>query len=115
VLIYNSTDVNLSSSPWVRLSQTVSSSNFSDFYSSECWAWKNCILKISPIENMFINDVNSTVIPYLEYQIRVVSGVIPTRFTNINASGKSFGFQKNFNVKVPQITVDQAFDFTVFQ
>ena len=91
------------------------SSSFSTFYTSNCWIGDPCILKISPILNMFLNDGNSTPIPFLEYQIDTNWQSIPTRFTNIDVSGKSYGFQKNRNIKVPQLTTDQAFDFTVFQ
>jgi hypothetical protein len=33
----------------------------------------------------------------------------------IEASGKAYGFKKDLEVQVPQQTVNQAFDFTVFQ
>jgi len=64
---------------------------------------------------MFLNDANRTSIPYLEYSIDTGGQNIPTRFTNINAIGGAYGFRKNINVKVPQLTTDQAFDFAVFQ
>lgn len=111
--VNNSTSFSLSSQFGEDLDYNITS--FSAFYTANCWVGQPCVLKISPVDNMFLNDVNQTVIPYLEYQIDTGGQIIPTRFTNINAEGLSYGFRKNINIKVPQLTTDQAFDFTVFQ
>ena len=112
--INNPTTFTMWSLTWRELDGTTLSL-FSAFYNTNCGSGNNCILKISTLWNMFVNDVNTTTIPYLEYYVDTWPFSIPTRFTNINVSGKSFGFRKDINVKVPQLTTDQAFDFTVFQ
>jgi len=102
----------LSSRPGVDLAGL--NPNFASFYGSECTTWP-CILKISVLWNMFLNDVNRTSIPYLEYAIDTGWQDIPTRFTNIQATWWSYGFRKSLDVRIPQLTTDQAFDFAVFQ
>ena len=66
-----------------------------------------------------INDLvlssSAAKIPYLEYQITTFPSSVPDRYTRIESYGKSYGFQKKLDVRVPQQTVNQAFDFTVFQ
>ena len=89
-------------------------SRFSDFYNAECTSGISCILKLSIISNLVANE-NNTSIPYLEYQIDFWSDSVPLRFVQIEAIGKSNGFRKDLNVRVPQLTVDEAFDFTVLQ
>ena len=74
-----------------------------------------CTLKLSVIGDLSISDIHGTQIPYLEYQIDTNTQEIPTRFTHIQSFGRSFGFQKDVDVRIPQITTDQAFDFAVFQ
>jgi hypothetical protein len=55
-------------------------------------------------------------IPYLEYKIKLNDTYkIPLRYSRIKSYGKSYGFQKHLEVKVPQQTTNEAFDFTVFQ
>ena len=95
------------------------SSSFQTFYSWNCWSGQSCILKLSIINDL-IPSTWVTIIPHLEYRIDFNSSwltpyTVPLRFTNIEASGKSFGFRKDLKVKVPQLTVDEAFDFTVLQ
>ena len=91
------------------------SSTFSNFYSSHCnnsGSW--CTLKMSVINDLVLTQ-NDTKIPYLEYQIIFWNNNLPDRYTRVEAYGKSYGFQKKLDVRVPQQTVNQAFDFTVFQ
>jgi hypothetical protein len=54
-------------------------------------------------------------IPYIEYKINFNSVSVPERYTRIEASGQSYGFRKKIEVQIPQQTLNQAFDFTVFQ
>jgi len=86
---------------------------FRDFYTSNCTSWISCSLKLTVISDLISTTwVN---IPYLEYQINFWSDTVPLRFVQINTSWKSYGFRKDLNIKVPQLTVDWAFDFTVLQ
>ncbi len=83
-----------------------------DFYTNNCGSWSWCVLKLS-----VINTLESTTwqtLPYLEYKINFNSSV-PLRYSRIKASWKSYGFSKALEVRVPQQTTNQAFDFTVFQ
>jgi len=70
-------------------------------------------LKMSLVDSLTLD--NWTTIPYLEYQINFWSDRIPGRYTQIETSGKSYGFRKNMDIKVPQQSTNQAFDFAVFQ
>lgn len=81
-----------------------------------------CILKMSLINRLVL--VNWNTIPYIEYKLirwspwtnaNAANYILPDRYSKINTSWKSYWFQKNLEVKVPQKTVNQAFDFTVFQ
>lgn len=86
--------------------------------------WENSIseddlpvLKLSIINNI---ESDSWKLPYLEYEIKVENSdandvEIPTRYTRISTSWKSYWYQKNLEFRIPQITTNQAFDFTVFQ
>lgn len=82
---------------------------FQDFYSSNCNWW--CVLRLSVINEL---KAWSKSIPYLEYQIRMW-GDIELYHTTIESSWKSYWFKKDLKVQVPQSTLNQAFDFTVFQ
>ncbi len=91
-------------------SSTVSFSTF--FTDNNCHTTSKCILKIS-----VINDLKSSskIIPFLEWNMTSGSNIVPLRYSIIESSGKSFWFTKSLKIKVPQETVSQAFDFTVFQ
>lgn len=109
----NVSNIDLWSKQWIDLYDATST--FATFYNSNC-SWENpCTLKISLFGNMNLSNATATPIPYLEYQIDTGWQSIPTRFTDIFASGKSYGYKKDISVKIPQLTTDQAFDFTVFQ
>lgn len=83
-----------------------------DFYQNNC-KLNSCILKMSIINKLQLT--NGKFIPYLEYLLDPHWAIIPDRYTKINSSGKSYGFKKDLEVKIPQQTVNQALDFTVFQ
>ncbi len=70
-------------------------------------------LKMSLVDQLILENGKS--IPYLEYQIDFWSDSVPWRYTQIETSGKSYGFRKNMDIKVPQQATNQAFDFAVFQ
>ena len=85
--------------------------DFKTFYNTNC-GW-SCILKMSVINELKVTGNKS--IPYLEYQIDFNWNDVPLRFSRIKADWKSYWFQKSLEVRVPQQTTNQAFDFTVFQ
>ncbi len=70
-------------------------------------------LKMSLVDSLTLNT--GAIIPYLEYQIDFWTHSVPWRYTQIETSGKSYGFRKNMDIKVPQQATNQAFDFAVFQ
>lgn len=86
---------------------------FSSFYTTNCLT-KSCVLKMSIVNDLVLSTWN-TKIPYLEYKIDFGTNSVPQRYTLIQASWKAYGFKKDLEVQVPQQTVNQAFDFTVFQ
>lgn len=92
------------------------SETFSSFYNSKCKSGQNCILRLSVINPLKAKLLANpeTSIPYLEYQIRMW-GDIELYHTTIESSWKSYWFKKDLKVQVPQSTLNQAFDFTVFQ
>jgi hypothetical protein len=98
------------SKDWLTLNDTIQS--FSNFYSSNCGASNPCKLKMSVINKLELTDRTS--VPYLEWKIES-NNEIPLRYRVINVVWKSHGFRKDLNIKVPQQTVNEAFDFTVFQ
>ena len=71
------------------------------------------------VNNLELNSDN-VVVPYLEWQMQLDSGMdldnnIPLRYTRIESGGKSIWYKKELDIRVPTKTVNQAFDFTVFQ
>lgn len=105
-----STSIVLWTRTWLDLSG--SGRTFWDFYNNECWVGSGCILKMSLVRELLLTNGNR--IPYLEYQINA-GWTVPQRYTRIQASGKAYGFKKDLEVNIPQTTLNQAFDFTVFQ
>jgi hypothetical protein len=87
---------------------------FTNFYNANCST--DCILKMSVISDLKLNDISKTQIPSISYKIDFWTSVkAPLRYTTIKSIWKSYGFRKDLEIKVPQQTVPQAFDFTVFQ
>lgn len=90
---------------------------FRDFYTSNCsWLNDKCILKFSVINNL-VWTYNTTTynIPFIEWKINSWTINMPLRYSIIDSQWKSSGFVRDLNVRVPQETVSEAFDFTVFQ
>jgi hypothetical protein len=93
-----------------------------EFYTQSCsWSWitSNSTLKLSLIDKLELDTWNK-IIPYLEYQMdfkqnATTSIEVPGRYSQINTVGKSYGYKKYMDIKVPQLSTNQAFDFTVFQ
>lgn len=109
---YNS-EFDVNSKDWVTLENSIST--FGTFYGSHCSnTTDKCTLKISVINDLILNNANSTPIPYLEYRITWMDNA-PLRYTQVKATWYSNGFKKDIDIKIPQQTVNEAFDFTVFQ
>lgn len=92
---------------------------FSDFYSENCSWWKKCILKFS-IANELVwthptDSSKKVVLPYLEWRTSYTWWNFKLRYSTVESTWKSNNFVKKLEVKVPQATVNEAFDFTVFQ
>ncbi len=88
-------------------------STFNNFYSSQCTTEK-CTLKLSIINKLILDNTEETPIPFIEYRI-ISLDEAPLRYTRINTEGYSTGFKKDINIQIPQQTVNEAFDFTIFQ
>lgn len=70
-------------------------------------------LKMTLVDALKLDD--GRFIPYLEYQINFWLDEVPWRYTQIETSGKSYGFKRSMEIKIPQTSTNQAFDFAVFQ
>lgn len=107
--INSTSTITLGSKAWID--SNGATPNFSTFYNANCRT-QSCVLKLGVINSL---TSGSTKIPYLEYRIDFQWDNIPLRFTQIHTSWKSSGFRKDLHIKVPQLTIDWAFDFTVLQ
>jgi len=103
--------------PGVKLDWT--SQNIWEYYNT---IWNNCTwIKKCTLKLTVINKLEWQVwlqwwnLPYLEWKLDLWWNTIPLRYTNIAASWKSFGFKKSLDIKVPQNTTIDAFNFTIFQ
>lgn len=109
---------NVDISIWNREWRTIDwiTCDITEFTTNSC-SWISNIydvtLKMSLVDQLILDNGSS--IPYLEYQIDFWSDSVPGRYTQIETSGKSYGFRKNMDIKVPQQSTNQAFDFAVFQ
>jgi len=88
-----------------------------NFYEDTCpssWSWITTqpTLKLSIIDTLELTTGKK--IPYLEYKIDFLVDV-PGRYTQIITDWKSYGYKKSMDIKVPQQSTNQAFDFAVFQ
>lgn len=96
---------------WVLLDW--SSGNFSNFYTSNCGVWNECVLKISVI-NLLESSADWQLIPYLEYQL-TTSNSIPLQYADIESIWQSVSFRKSLEISVLQQNTNAAFDFAIFQ
>ena len=92
---------------------------------SVAWDWQCCganswcTLKFSIVNKLEL-DINNVAVPYLEWKMLIDNNVdgdnnLPLRYTKIESAWKSIWYKKELDIKVPTKTVNQAFDFTVFQ
>ena len=115
----NNNDIVIGGRFWLKLDD--SWSTFKNFY-NDVNTWyctnKSCKLKMSVINKLEWkigwSSWNDTRFPYLEWRIDAWSS-IPLRYRIIDTTWKSYWFQKSLRIKVPQQTLNEAFDFTVFQ
>jgi len=111
---FSDNNINIWLSDWVILDWSAES--FSNFYNNCDESWEECTLKFSIINKLEL-DLDNIAIPYLEWKFEsnFSNPELPLRYSKINASGKSYWYKKNLKVKVRWKTVNEAFDFTVFQ
>jgi len=105
-------------SNWVDLDWNTTS--FNNFYTSNCLAWNSCVLKMSLLNKLEVLNPDwgdNIPLPYLDWSLNLNnwSNTIPLRYTQIHTEWKSYWFKKMLDAKVPQQTINEAFDFTVFQ
>lgn len=103
--------INVSTLSWKELDLT--SNDIANFYGTNCWVTKKCVLKFSILDDLQLTTWQS--IPYLEWRILAWANSIPLQYSIIESEWKSTWFVKKLKIKVPQETVSEAFDFTVFQ
>lgn len=99
---------------WVNLSWD--NENFKDFYELNC-EWSNeCTLKFSIVNKLETDDLSDPIlVPYLEWKIDFDANEVPLRYTKVSWWWRANWFKKLLDVKVATQTVNEAFDFTVFQ
>lgn len=107
-----SNPITLWNDSWVTLEWNPK--DFEDFYAENCWVWSWCVLKFSIINKLEL-DTDNVSVPYLEWRIDTGDNIIPQRYTKIESSWKSYWYKKDLEINVPWQTVNEAFDFTVFQ
>ena len=110
--------LDLDSASWKNLMWSImwfGSSGGGGFYSSNCWVWSKCTLKISIIDDLV--DSWWTKVPYLEWRANFswTTWWVALRYARLELEWKSYWFRRVLNVKIPQLTTIEAFDFTVFQ
>lgn len=96
---------------WSDISWNILS--FETFYNNNCWSGSWCIFKVSVV-NPILDSSNWSSIPYLEWKLETGND-IPIRYIKLESSWRSYWFKKDLEVKIPTETVNEAFDFTVFQ
>lgn len=110
------TELIINNFQWVDLNWSETNNEiFSTFYSNNCNSWNDCTLKFSVVNKLETDDIDPIIIPYLEWQLTTWDNIIPLRYSKIESSWKSYWYKKDLEVKVPSQTVNEAFDFTVFQ
>ena len=107
------TTINFNNLQWINLNwdQWVDEI-FSTFYNNNCIS-NLCSLKLSLINKIETTDWVS--IPYLEWKLTSWFSIIPTRYSKIESSGKSYWYKKDLKIRIPSNTINEAFDFTIFQ
>ncbi len=94
---------------------------FSDFVTSTIWLWSsggkctnyNCILKLSLIRPVILNDGRT--VPFLEYKITWLNKQIPAQYMILESHTYAAGYRRTKTLKLPQNTTSTALDFAVLQ
>lgn len=108
----NNSNFILSDKMWFDLLSD-SSTNIGSFYYTYCrLTTQKCVLKLSIIDTLELDGW--IIAPHLEWQI-TSDETLPYRYTMIETRGKSYGYKKSLKIRVPQLTINEALDFTVFQ
>lgn len=96
---------------WTKLS-------FIDAYTSFLCNFKKCVLKFSIVNELESQEQSDSskkiILPYLEWKMWNDSN-FRKRYTNISSEWLSNNYLRRLEIKVPQDTVNEAFDFTVIQ
>lgn len=109
-LVNSSREVYLSDFRWLNKDW-----NLVLYWSLWCNRTKKCILKFSVANELkWVFNGREVNLPYLEWKITAQTPY-KLRYSTIESTWKSNNFVKKLEVKVPQATVNEAFDFTVFQ
>ncbi|RKW25107.1 hypothetical protein D8B46_00260 [Candidatus Gracilibacteria bacterium] len=94
--------------------------SLSDAYQKLGCQSNSCILKFSVVNILSakLASVSSSAdgisLPYLEWKLENTEK-FRKRYADIKSEGKSNGYVKRLEIKAPQTTVNEAFNFTVFQ
>jgi hypothetical protein len=85
-------------------------------------AWNKWLDSEPTLKFSIINKLDITpqwIIPYIEYKMEFLDGFtpveIPWRYSQIETAWKSYWYKKHIDIKIPQLSTNQAFDFAVFQ
>ena len=108
-------EIDFSEKQWIDLNEDFGiNQKFINYYLNNCNdITKKCSLKLSIVNELkTIHDVN---IPYIEWYIDFGLKNVPLRYAVIKSQWKSYGFKKDLKARVPQQSVSEAFDFTIFQ
>ncbi len=117
----NGNSIDLDNKQWVDLEwNETTNEQFWNFYTNNCtWTSSGCVLKLSIVNKLETDDItDAKVLPFLERKLTLnntINNQIPLSHTKLSSSGKSYGFKKDISIKIPAPSVNEAFDFTVFQ
>lgn len=76
---------------------------------------KKCIYKLSLVNDLISAENTKILLPYLEWKIVSRTKTIKLRYSEVNSEWRANWYVRNLNVRSPQNTVNEAFDFAVFQ
>lgn len=123
--IFRGSDINLvqtwSFAAFSGITNSGSSISVNGFYTDTNYLWTSgsrcmnyaCTLKLSMIRPVLTSDGRS--LPFLEYRVNFGWVPVPSQFMTLNATAYAYGFQRNYTVRIPQITTNTALDFAVLQ
>lgn len=76
---------------------------------------KKCIYKFSLVNDLISAKNTKILLPYLEWKIESWNSKIKLRYSEVSSEWRANWYVRNLNVRSPQNTVNEAFDFAVFQ